>query len=451
MQQTALTLVKILQDAGFQAYFAGGCVRDMLMEIEPQDYDVATSATPDEIERLLTKTIPIGKQFGVILVEHEGHHFEVATFRSDSAASDGRRPDAVIFSDPREDALRRDFTINGLFYDPVAKKVLDFVEGQKDIAYKILRFIGDPATRIQEDHLRLLRAVRFKNQFDFSYHPDTEKALKEYAHLVVDISKERVQDELTKMLLSPRPAHAMRELDKLGMLELILPEVTACKGVRQPLKYHQEGDVFTHLLMALHSLQDYLLQDSKIKNSKFILTKELAWAVFLHDIGKPQTFQVKPDRIHFDGHAKLSARMAGQICRRLTFSNAERLKIEWLIAHHMDIGFIPEMRLAHRLTFFMHPWFPELLALHFCDESGSVPADLSLYQCVKKLYAEFRNEKLLPSHLEPLLDGKEVMDLLQLKPGPQVKKILTALHEAQLEGEVKTREEAIFFITKLQD
>lgn len=444
MQKTALVLVGKLQKAGYEAYFAGGCVRDMLMETEPSDYDIATSARPEEIERVLKKTIPVGKQFGVILAEENGHHFEVATFRSDSSSSDGRRPDAVIFTHPEEDARRRDFTINGLFYDPVTKKVFDFVDGQKDLAFKLIRFIGDPEARASEDHLRILRAVRFKNQLDFTYHPDTERALKKYCHFVEDVSKERVQDELTKMLLSPRRAHAMRELDTFEILDLILPEVTACKGVRQPTQYHQEGDVFTHLLKTLHSLQDSLLQDYKI-------SKELVWAVFLHDIGKPATFEKKPDRIHFDGHAKLSAHLAGAVCRRLKFSRAERLKIEWLIEHHMTIGLIPKMRRAHQLKLFMHLWFRELLALHWCDESGSVPCDLTLYRNVKTLYDDFKNEKLLPCHLGPLLDGKEVMDLLQLKPGPKVKEVLAALHEAQLEGEVITKEEAVEFTKKLQD
>lgn len=435
MEKTAIQIVKKFQEAGFEAYFAGGSVRDMLMEREPEDYDIATSAKPDEIEKLIPKTIPIGKEFGVILGIVNGHHFEVATFRSDSSYSDGRRPDAVIFTSAKEDAVRRDFTINGLFYDPISKKVLDFVDGQKDIKNKVIRFIGEAHERIKEDHLRLIRGIRFKNNFGFEYGPNTEKAIKELSHLIEGVSNERISDEMTKMLLHPHRSHSMKELDEFEIMDLILPEITACKGVKQPTKYHQEGDVFTHTLKALHDMPE-----------KFV-NKELVWATLLHDIGKPDTYVKKPDRIHFDGHAELSAKMARKICQRLKFSRAETNKIAWLIDHHMAIGFIPDMRRAHQVDLFIHPWFLDLMHLHYCDEHGSYPPDLSLYEKVMALYSEYKNEPLLEDHFKPILSGNDLQKEFGLKPGPKIKEVLAELRMAQIEGVVADLDEARKFVS----
>ncbi len=434
MLKTAVSIVKKFQEAGFEAYFAGGSVRDMLMGKEPQDYDIATSAKPEEIEKLMEKTYPIGKQFGVILVEENGHHFEIATFRSDSSYSDGRRPDAVLFTNAKEDALRRDFTINGLFYDPVKKKALDFVGGQKDIEKKIIRFIGEPHERVKEDHLRLLRGVRFKNNFGFEYDPMTKAAIHELANLIDGVSMERIQDELTKMLLHPHRAHSLRELDKLGILERILPEVTDCRGVKQPDQYHLEGDVLTHIFKALHDMPENFVG------------KELAWAVLLHDIGKPETYSKLPDRIHFNGHALLSAKMAKIVCRRLKMSNQETAKIAWLIEHHMTIGLIPNMRRAHQATLFWHPWFEDLMRLHYCDEHGSVPCVLDLYHQVTKLYEDFKNEKLLEDHFKPKLSGDQLQKEFGLKPGPKIKELLQSQREAQIEGVIKDENDARKFV-----
>jgi len=448
MLNTAIQIVKKFQEAGFEAYFAGGSVRDMLMGQEPKDYDIATSAKPDEIEALLgnekiqvtdeehhvCKVIPIGRQFGVMMVAVNGHQFEIATFRSDSSYSDGRRPDAVIFTSAKEDAVRRDFTINGLFYDPIKKKVLDFVGGQKDIKNNIIRFIGEPHERVKDDHLRLLRGVRFKNNFGFKYDPLTKKALQELCHLVKDISNERISDEMTKMLLHPHRAHSMKELDEFGILEYILPEITAGKGVKQPLKYHQEGDVFTHIFKSLHDMPPDFI------------SKELVWAVFLHDLGKPATFAQKPDRIHFDGHAPLSAKMAGDVLKRLKFSRSEITKIAWLIDHHMAVGFIPEMRRAHQVALFWHPWFMDLMRLHYCDEHGSIPVDLSLYNRIMKLYDEFNKEPLLEDHYKPILTGEDLQKEFGLQPGPKIKEILGLMREAQIEGVIKSKEDARKFV-----
>jgi len=443
MEKTAIQIVKTFQDAGYEAYFAGGSVRDLLMGHEPIDYDIATSAKPDEIEKLIdempeeTKTIPIGKQFGVILGVVNGHHFEIATFRSDSSYSDGRRPDAVLFTTAKEDARRRDFTINGLFYDPITKKVHDFVGGQQDIKNKKINFIGEAHERIKEDHLRILRAVRFKNNFSFEYGPNTKKAIEDLHHLVDDITRERVQDELNKILLHPHRAHSMRELDKFGILERILPELAACKGVKQPTEFHQEGGVLVHVLKSLHDMPNEWV------------TKELVWAILLHDIGKPDTYEERPDRIHFDGHAELSAKMASKVLRRLKFSRAEITKISWLIDHHMTVGFIPNMRRAHQVGLFLHPWFEDLMKLHYCDEHGTFPINLSLYENIMKLYEAFKDAKLLEDHFKPKLTGDDLQKEFKLKPGPQIQQILNTIREERIEGTVKTKADEKKLVKKI--
>ena len=434
MEKTAIQIIKTFQEAGHEAYFAGGSVRDMLMEKEPEDYDIATSAKPDEIEELIPKTIPIGKEFGVILGIVNGHHFEVATFRSDSSYSDGRRPDAIIFTSAKEDALRRDFTINGIFYDPIKKEVLDFVDGQKDIKNKVVRFIGEAHERIKEDHLRLVRGIRFKNNFGFEYGPNTKKAIKELSHLIEGVSNERISDEMTKMLLHPHRAHSMKELDEYGIMERILPEITDCKHVKQPIQYHQEGDVFSHILKCLHDVPEEFIN------------KELIWALLLHDIGKPTTFKRKSDRIHFNGHAELGAKMARVVCKRLKLSNAETNKIAWLIDHHMSIGFIPDMRRAHQVDHFIHPWFLDLMHLHYADEHGSHPVDLSLYEKIMELYYEYQNEPLLEDHFKPKLSGDDLQKEFGLKPGPKIKEVLEELRMAQVEGVVSDLDEARKFV-----
>ncbi|MFH0838188.1 MAG: CCA tRNA nucleotidyltransferase [Patescibacteria group bacterium] len=443
MENTAIKIVKTFQKAGYEAYFAGGSVRDLLMEREPKDYDIATSARPDKIEKIVnaihleSKTIPIGKQFGVMLGIVHGHAFEIATFRSDSSYSDGRRPDAVLFTSAKEDAVRRDFTINGLFYDPITKKVIDYVGGQDDIKNKIIRFIGEPHERIKEDHLRILRAIRFSNNLGFEYDPRTKGAVKELAHLIKDISKERVADELNKMIVHPRRAHSFRELEKFGIFEHIMPEVLAEKGVPQPVRFHQEGDVLTHSFKSLHEMP-----------SEWV-SVELCWAIFLHDIGKPAKFELRPDRIHFDGHAQLSAEIARSILTRLKFPKVMITKICWLINHHMTVGFIPKMKRIHQVNLFLHPWFEDLTRLHWCDENGSIPVSLGLYETNMKLYTEFKNEKLLEDHFKPKLNGDEIMKLTGLKPGPRIQELLHALREAQIEGEVKTKKEAKEFIKRI--
>jgi putative nucleotidyltransferase with HDIG domain len=426
MLKTSIKIVQILKDAGHQAYWAGGCVRDMLLDIEPKDYDIVTSAKPDEIEDLLEKTVPIGKEFGVILAVEGDHHFEVATFRSDSGYSDGRRPDAVIFTHAEEDARRRDFTVNGMFYDPIAKKQYDYVGGQKDLDERLIRFIGDPHERILEDHLRILRAIRFKNTLDFQYHPDTYQAVLKHAKLADNVSGERIRDEFSKMISSEHALNALEDLLETGVLEEVLPEVHDMKGVAQPYEYHHEGDVWEHSKRCLDSLPKYA-------------SLNLRWATFLHDVGKPVTFKLK-ERIRFDGHCEEGARIANKILRRLKFSKKDIDHICWLIEHHMTLNNFLEMPLGRARHWFLLPNFKDLLALFEADIAGTDPANYEIYTKVLELYNETLEK--IPEDLAPLLSGTEIMELLDLKPGKKIGEITTLLREKQLAHEINNKKQA---------
>jgi poly(A) polymerase len=432
VKPTSVKIIKILKEAGHEALWAGGCVRDMLLGHEPKDFDIATSAKPDEIENLLDKTISIGKEFGVILAVKNDHHFEVATFRSDSGYSDGRRPNAVIFTHAEEDAKRRDFTINGLFYDPTEDKIYDYVEGEKDLDAKLVRFIGDPDERIKEDHLRMLRAIRFKNVFGFQYHPDTFNAIKRHAKLISKISGERVRDELSKMIVHESFSQSIMDMEDTGLLEVLLPEAQALKGVAQPIEYHQEGDVFDHTMRALDAL----------KPTSSFYTR---WAVFFHDIGKPDTFKLE-ERIRFDRHAEKAGEIVDQIMRRLKFSNEDIAQVMWLVEHHMSVYNVLDMKVGRRRHWFLHPWFLELLELNRCDVEGTIPSDDSIRQKVLELYR--KDLKEMPERPEKLLDGNDIMKILGLSPGPEIQKILDELHELQLEKKITTKEQALEWLQK---
>lgn len=432
MHATAIQIVKTLQKAGYQAYFAGGCVRDMLLKKEPKDYDIATSARPEEIEKLFAETYAVGKSFGVINVLEDSHNFEVATFRSDSGTSDGRRPDAVTFTHAEEDAKRRDFTINGLFFDPITKEVLDFVGGQDDISNRLIRFIGEPHQRILEDHLRILRAIRFKNTLNFGYHPDTYKAIKKHAQLADKVSWERVRDELNKIIMAKAAPVAFEDMQDTEVLPYVLPELEACKGAPQPMQYHQEGDVWTHLMNSLKSLppESGLLAH---------------WAVIFHDIGKPATFDIT-DRIRSDHHAQVSAEIAERIMRRLRFSRGDIEHVTWVVEHHFMMVQLLEMPVGRQRHWFLDPRFPDLLLLFYADAAGTTPGDLSLYFKVKKAYEEcITHFKEKP---KPLLTGEDIMKTLGIKAGPEVGKILEEAWEKQLAHELRSREEAMDWLSK---
>ncbi len=447
MKPTSLEIIETLKKAGHQAYWAGGCVRDMLLGIEPKDFDIVTSAKPDQIEDLLQHTVPIGKKFGVILAIKNGHHFEIATFRSDAGYSDGRRPDAVEFTSAQEDAKRRDFTINAMFYDPAADQVIDYVDGQADLRDRLIRFIGDPETRIQEDHLRILRAVRFKNSYDMQYHPDTYAAIKKHAHLITNISQERIRDELNKMILGQNPGQAFEELFEIGVLDLIIPELTQLKGLAQPLQYHQEGDVWDHSIRALEALTDEENDPNPLREKPPDLA--LKWATFMHDIGKYETFSQDEKRIRYDGHAEKGADTAAIILSRLNFPRKTIDKVHWLIEHHMMIVPLFEMPDGRRRHWFLQPWFEDLLEVYRADAMGIEPMDLSLYQKLLKMYRhEIAKLKLMP---KKLIDGKEVMKILNLKPGAQVGKILKEIREKQLHGDIKTVKDAKQYLLSLKN
>lgn len=432
MHSTAIQIVKTLQKAGYKAYFAGGSVRDMLLKKEPKDYDIATSALPDQIEKLFAETYAVGKSFGVINVVEEGHNFEIATFRSDSGTSDGRRPDAVTFTHAEEDAKRRDFTINGLFYDPIEKEVLDFVGGQTDLTNRLIRFIGVPHERILEDHLRIIRAIRFKNTLNFGYHPDTYAAIKKHAQLADKVSWERVRDELNKIIMARSAAVAFEDMQDTEVLPYVLPELEACKGVAQPMEFHQEGDVWTHLMNSLKSLPE----DAGLLAH---------WAVIFHDIGKPETFKIA-ERIRTDGHPELSAEIAERIMRRLRFSRSAIEHVSWVVKHHFMMQQLLDMPTGRQRHWFLDPRFPDLLLLFYADAAGTTPGDFSLYFKVKAAYedclAHFKEKP------KPLLTGEEVMQALGLKAGPEVGKILGELWEKQLGHELKNREEAMEWLMR---
>lgn len=433
MKLSAIELVKKLQQQGHQTFWAGGCVRDILLGQEPKDYDIVTSATPEQVENLIDKTIPIGKQFGVILAEQDRHHFEIATFRSDSGYSDGRRPDAVEFKTAQEDAARRDFTINGLFYDPVADQIYDYINGEQDLEAKLVRFIGEPETRIKEDNLRILRAVRFKSVLDFQYHPETYQAVKKQAQLITNVSAERIRDELNKMLQSNSRVESLNDLEDLGLLEILLPEVQALKGVAQPAKFHKGLDVYEHTMQALNSIP----ADQPLS---------LIWATLLHDIGKPDTFKLEGDRIKFEGHAKRSGEIAYQILKRLNFSRTFIKKVVWLCEYHMSVFNVLKMPKAAKIKWYLKPYFLELLELHKADASGINPVEHDMYH---KILEDYRLETShLPPKLPKLISGNDIMDITGLTPGPKVKEIIDKIHDLQLEGVITTYEQAIEWVNQ---
>jgi poly(A) polymerase len=439
-KELSISIIQSLRQHGFQAHLAGGCVRDLLLHREPADYDVATNATPEQVMEVFPETYAVGAQFGVVLVPPpEDQHtpekitvrrpVEVATFRSDLGYSDGRRPDEVRFSsDPREDVARRDFTINGMMLDPEANEVLDFVGGRKDLEAGIVRAIGDPERRFVEDKLRMLRAVRFAARFNFEIEEQTMAAIQRRAHEIQIVSNERVRGELTKMLTEGRARRAFSLLDQSGLLKEVLPEISSMKGVAQPPEFHPEGDVFVHTLLLLDHLPNPC-------------SPTLAWGALLHDVGKPATFRVAPDRIRFDGHVDVGVKMAEEICRRLRFSNDDTEQVLALVDNHMRFGHVTRMKESTLKKFLRLPGFDEHLALHRADSLAS-HGNLSTYELVQKKLAEIPPEKIRPV---PLVSGDDLI-AAGYKPGPRFREILEAVEDAQLEGRLTSHEAALEFI-----
>jgi poly(A) polymerase len=429
-KQHAAEVVRVLRERGHQAYFAGGCVRDLLLGREPADYDVATDANPRQVMEIFPQTYAVGEQFGVVLVpfsqtDSATSTVEVATFRSDVGYSDGRHPDEVRFSkDPREDVDRRDFTINGMMLDPATNEVLDFVEGRADLKAGIIRAIGDPERRFAEDKLRMLRGVRFAARFDYTVDPATMAAMQRLAPQIHQVSSERIREELTKMLTEGRARRAFELLDGTGLLREVLPEIAAMKGVEQSPQHHPEGDVFVHTLLLL----DKLPADA---------SKTLAWGALLHDVGKPPTFRIAPDRIRFDGHVDVGVKMAAEILRRLRFSNHETDQILALVENHMRFGDVQRMKQSTLKRFFRLPAFDEHLELHRLDCLSSHGA-LDSYE-----YAREQMSSIPPEAIRPraLVTGRDLI-AAGYEPGPRFKEILAAVEDAQLEGRLTSPADA---------
>ncbi|HUY81960.1 MAG TPA: CCA tRNA nucleotidyltransferase [Acidobacteriaceae bacterium] len=434
-QIAAEEIVQRLRAEGYEAYFAGGCVRDLLLGHEPSDFDVATSAHPDVVLKLFERTFAVGAHFGVVLVadEIDGQEIvtEVATYRSDEAYTDGRRPESVRFSgSAEEDVVRRDFTINGMLLDPQTGTVLDYVGGQADLASKLVRAIGDPAQRFEEDKLRMLRAVRFAARFEFEIEEQTEAAICASATKIHQVSRERIRDELTRMLTEGQARRAFELLDRTGLLKEILPEIDRLHGVEQPPEFHPEGDVWTHTMMLLEQLPAGV-------------SAMLAWGALLHDAGKPATFQPGPGRIRFNGHVEVGVRIAEEIGRRLRFSNEEATQVAALVENHMRFGDVERMKASTLKRFFRLDRFEEHLALHKMDCLAS-HRDLQLYNFAKGKYEATPSEEVRPALL---LTGRDLI-AAGYKPGPEFKRLLALAEDAQLEGRIHSQEEALVLVAE---
>jgi len=446
-KRRAAEIVSTLRKQGHQAYLAGGCVRDLLLSRKPADYDVATDATPQQVMQIFPQTYAVGEQFGVVLVpqseasgatgvparpsERSERVVEVATFRSDAGYSDGRHPDEVRFTkDPREDVQRRDFTINGMMLDPTTNEVLDFVGGRDDLKAGIIRAIGDPERRFTEDKLRMLRAVRFAARFDYKIDPATRAAIQRLAPKIHQVSCERVREELTKMLTEGQARRAFELLDTSGLLREVLPEIAAMKGVEQPPQYHPEGDVFVHTLLLLEKLPAGA-------------SKTLAWGALLHDVGKPPTFRIAPDRIRFDGHVEVGVKMAAEILRRLRFSNHETDLILALVDNHMRFGAVQRMKQSTLKKFLRLPAFEEHLELHRIDCLSS-HGQLDAYEYTQEQLRSLPPEAIRPA---PLITGRDLIEA-GYEPGPRFKQVLTAVEDAQLEGRLASRDAAMAYVLR---
>jgi poly(A) polymerase len=430
MRHTATEIVRRLRNAGFEAFWAGGCVRDALLGREPHDYDVATSATPDQIEAVFPRTIPVGRQFGVIIVLEGGHQFQVATFRAEEDYQDGRRPGTVRFSHAREDAIRRDFTVNALFYDPLTEQVHDWVGGEKDLRARLIRTVGSPDERFAEDHLRLLRAIRFATQLEFNIEAQTMAAVQKHAARIKLVSAERIRDELNKLFTSPHAARGLTLLHESGLMPHVLPELVPTLTCDQSPDYHPEGTVFNHIRLMLEHLPD----DTASAPSK----ESLAWSALLHDIAKPVTASRGDDGlIHFYTHEKVGAEMAEVILQRLKFPRRQTDEIVAAVRHHMQFKDAPKMRKNTLRRMMLRETFPLELALHRLDCLGS-HRQLDIYDYLVKQQAHLNDQ---PHLHPPLLTGADVI-AMGMKPGPELGALLHELRDHQLADELKTPEEA---------
>ncbi|MDO8649530.1 MAG: CCA tRNA nucleotidyltransferase [Candidatus Peregrinibacteria bacterium] len=425
--EDAYTIVEKLTDAGFDTWWVGGCVRDMLLGRIPEDIDIATGALPEEVKVLFPKADMTAAPVGSVRIPLRKRSFEVTTFREDDAASNGRHPEAVVFGTREQDAKRRDITVNAMYWNPISRALFDPFDGEADLKERLIRFIGDPAIRIKHDALRMLRAVRFRATLHGQYHPETYRALQEQAPLVEILSGQRLREELEKMLLCPHPDRALEDLWELGILQRFLPELAECKGIPQPADYHHEGDVWDHTLMITRAFTAEHGIDTRL-------------AALFHDCGKTKTFSLK-ERIRFDHHASISAELAAQALSRLQMPQRRREKICWVIEHHMMMGSFASMNDERKSHWYYHPWFPELLQVFWLDIAGTDPADFSLYEEIVADEQHFLDSHPRPP--KPLLTGEDIMDALGIPPGEEVGKMLQTLYEAQIRGEIATKKEAL--------
>ena len=426
-RQAATQIVQRLREAGFAAYFVGGCVRDIVMEREPKDFDVATSALPAQVVEMFPGSLTVGAQFGVVIVPCEKGNVEVATFRSDGVYADGRHPVHVEYAkSAEEDVRRRDFTFNGMLFDPIESKVLDYVGGQADIRRRRVRTIGDPHKRFSEDRLRMLRAVRFAARFSFELDAGAAEAIRNLASEIRMVSAERIRDEILKILTEGHARRGFELLDSTDLLKQVLPEVKAMQGVEQPPEFHPEGDVWIHTLMMLDGLK--------------MPTPTLALGVLLHDVGKPCTFSVR-ERIRFDNHVEVGARMAEDICRRLRLSAHETERVVELVRHHLRFKDFPQMKRSTKIRFLRMDGFPEHLELHRLDCTAS-HGKLDNYDLALEMLGQIPENEIRPVRL---INGE---DLIRdgYTPGPLFKQILRAVEDAQLEGEIRTPKDALHLV-----
>ncbi|HMJ90232.1 MAG TPA: HD domain-containing protein [Candidatus Acidoferrum sp.] len=452
MRKTATEIVRRLQAAGFEAFWVGGCVRDFLLGREPQDFDIASNAKPEQVEALFPKTIPVGKQFGVMIVVEGGHEFQIAAFRAEADYKDGRRPEQVRFANAREDAIRRDFTVNGIFFDPITNQLHDWVGGAEDLRAKLIRTIGSPEERFGEDHLRLLRAIRFAAQLNFEIEANTWKAVQTNAEKITRVSAERIRDELIKLFTPP---HAVRGLDLLresGLMAHVLPEIVPTITCEQSPDFHPEGSVFNHIRLMLEHLPQVAADECRRRGDESLTPSEqqsgtphvvsyaesLPWTVLLHDIAKPETASRGEDgAIHFYGHEKVGADMAEQILTRLKFPRKQTDEIVAAVRHHMQFKDAPQMRKATLRRMILRETFPLELELHRLDCLGS-HRRLDIYDFIREQQAEFyKTPELHP----PLLTGADLI-ALGMKPGPELGAMLHALRDEQLAETLRTADEA---------
>ena len=428
---TAREVVQHLASSGYTAFWAGGCVRDMLLGLIPKDYDVATDARPDDVLNCFPSAIEVGRSFGVMRVPWKGVYFEVATFRKDHGYRDGRHPESVSFVEPEIDAHRRDFTINAMFYNPLSETVHDFVDGRQDLEKKLVRCVGDPQERFAEDHLRMLRAARIAATLEFDIEDKTEAAIRRNAKRINAISMERVREELIRLFLeSKRPGQALVLLDRLDLLEPLLPEVAATKGQEQPPEFHPEGDVFTHTVMLLDLME--------------CRSRHLVFSALLHDIGKPVTAATDQNgRIRFNRHAGVGAEMTRVIMRRLRFSNEDIDAVTHCVNSHMRFVDVPHMKSSTLRKFVGSPTFPVEMELHRLDCLSS-HGKLDTYNYIQEFQKSLAEEPVLP---QPWITGRELLDL-GLEEGKAIGKWLQSAYDAQLEGRFDSRESLLKWLEK---